>query len=88
MRGAHLLRFLLERGVAHLVRVRVNPSPHPEPRYPILARRLRKRIPGPLSEGRIPRYRRFNASNSSIVRGQSDPSSRDRLRSASTFPPV
>ena len=30
----------------------------------------------------------FKASNSSSVRGQSEPSSRDRLRSASTFPPV
>src|SRR5580704_422520 len=31
--------------------------------------------------------RRFSASNSSSVRGQSDPSRRDRLRSASTLPP-
>ena len=33
-------------------------------------------------------YFRFSASSSSSVRGQSDPSSRDRLRSANTFPPV
>ena len=33
-------------------------------------------------------HRRFSASNSSSVRGQSDPNSRDRLRSARTFPPV
>lgn len=33
-------------------------------------------------------YRFFNASSSSSVRGQSDFSSRDKLRSASTFPPV
>jgi hypothetical protein len=33
-------------------------------------------------------YFLFSASNSSIVRGQSDPSSRDKLRSASTFAPV
>ena len=33
-------------------------------------------------------YFRFNASSSSSVRGQSDPSRRDRLRSANTFPPV
>src|SRR3954453_86436 len=31
---------------------------------------------------------RFRASNLSSVRGQSEPSSRDRLRSASTLPPV
>jgi len=33
-------------------------------------------------------YRRFSASSSASVRGQSDPSSRDKLRSASTFPRV
>src|SRR5215813_10191380 len=33
-------------------------------------------------------YRRFKASSSSSVSGQSDPSSRDKLRSASTRPPV
>ena len=33
-------------------------------------------------------HRRFSASNSSSVRGQSDPSRRDRLRSARTLPPV
>jgi hypothetical protein len=33
-------------------------------------------------------YLRLNPSNSSIVRGQSDPSNRDKLRSAKTFPPV
>src|ERR1700689_11928 len=32
--------------------------------------------------------RRFSASSSSKVRGQSAPSSRDRARSASTLPPV
>ena len=32
--------------------------------------------------------RRFKASSSSSVRGQSEPSSRDKLRSASTLPPV
>lgn len=31
---------------------------------------------------------RFRASSSSSVRGQSAPSSRDKLRSAKTFPPV
>ena len=44
----------------------------------------------------IPRFARndkfiqrfFSASSSSRVRGQSDPSRRERLRSASTFPPV
>jgi hypothetical protein len=35
-----------------------------------------------------PHQRRFSASNSSSVRGQSDPSNRERLRSASTLPPV
>ena len=34
------------------------------------------------------RYFRFSASSSSSVRGQSEPSSRERLRSASTLPPV
>jgi hypothetical protein len=33
-------------------------------------------------------YFLFSASNSSIVLGQSFPSSRDKLRSASTLPPV
>jgi len=33
-------------------------------------------------------YFRFSASSSSNVRGQSDPRSLDRLRSAKTFPPV
>jgi hypothetical protein len=37
---------------------------------------------------RVDRQRRFNASSSSSVRGHSAPSSRDRLRSARTFPPV
>lgn len=31
---------------------------------------------------------RFSASNSSRLRGQSEPSNRDKLRSASTLPPV
>lgn len=33
-------------------------------------------------------HRRFSASSSSRVRGQSAPSRRERLRSASTLPPV
>jgi hypothetical protein len=33
-------------------------------------------------------YFRFSASNSSSVRGQSEPNNRERLRSASTLPPV
>src|SRR5580700_1091095 len=33
-------------------------------------------------------HARFSASSSSSVRGQSEPNSRDRLRSAKSFPPV
>jgi hypothetical protein len=38
--------------------------------------------------GIVSAQRFFNASSSSRVRGQSEPSRRERLRSARTFPPV
>src|ERR1700676_1096407 len=45
-----------------------------------------KGVPQSLNENPAACYRRLSASNSSRVRGHSDPNSRDKLRSARTIP--